>query len=82
MTSLSAATSRKEVTGNPGMELVSVTLVASGDYYIAKFGTVVMAFANSRSRTGAYVSDITGGKITVTCSSASSDTVDLVIFGY
>lgn len=82
MTSLSVSAGSKELTSVPGLEVQTITLVASGDYYISKFSTVVSAMASSRSRTGAYVSAISGGKVTVTCASASSDVVDLWIWGY
>lgn len=73
-------TDRKEITGIIGMEVVVVTF-STGNTYTSKFGKVHAAFINNETRTGARVSAISGGTITLTCTSASSDTAELVIFG-
>ena len=73
-------TAKKEVTGMLAMEVVKCT--ATDAYtYTSKFGTIVACFVNDRSRTGAWLS-VSGNVVTVNCSSASGDVVDLLIFGY
>lgn len=80
MTEVTAVVDRKEITGVQGMEIVNVTFT-DGQTYTSKFGKVYAAFINNKSRSGAYISDITGGVVTLACSSASGDSANLLIIG-
>ena len=73
-------TGRKEITGNLCMEVVKCTFT-DGYTFTSKFGTVVAAFAQSRSRTGTYCG-ISGSTVTLNCASASGDVGDIFVIGY
>lgn len=72
-------TERKEITGNLGMEIVKGTFT-DGYTFDSRFGVVIAAFAQSRSRTGAYCT-VSGRTVTVVCASASGDVLDLMVIG-
>jgi hypothetical protein len=73
-------TGKKEITGLMCMEIVKGTF-SDGYTYTSKFGTIDCVQVQSRSRAGAYAT-VSGGVVTLVCSSASGDTFDLVIFGH
>ena len=67
------------ITGNAGHEVLNGT-GSDGATYATRFSTIVKVSVNNRTRTGAWAS-VSGGTVTVHCTSASSEVFDLDIWG-
>jgi hypothetical protein len=67
------------VTGNLPFEVIQC-VASDAETYVSRFKTIYGALANSKSRTGAWCS-WSGGTVTFNCSSASDDTVIMLIIG-
>jgi len=62
------------------MEVVDVTVAATGDTYQSKFKNVRFAFVNDlTTKGGASVSSISGGEVTIACT--NGDNCHLLIIG-
>ena len=75
-----ASVTKKELTGNLGLEIVTGTVTTTGDTYVSKFGTIVSVVAHDRTTVGVVKCAVSGGTLTITCT--SGDVVDLWITGY
>lgn len=74
-----ASTVETEVTGVPGLQLVRGTVTTDGDTFQSRYREVTNCFIHDRTTVGVAKVAISGGEITVTCT--SGDIVDLEIWG-
>jgi hypothetical protein len=79
---MTAATLVEGVDAYPLFECVQLTVTDGYTYTSKKLGHIVGGCVGSRSRAGAYISSISGTVVTIACSSASGDTMDLILWGF